>query len=298
MPFGAAPQGDGSFRFRLWAPGEARVVLEVGEAAAPLQRDDDGWHECTLPAAAGQRYRYRLADDAVVPDPASRFNPDDVHGASELVDPRAYEWRHPAWRGRPWHEAVIYELHVGCFTPAGTYAAAEAQLPVLAAIGITAVQLMPLADFPGRFGWGYDGVLPYAPHPTYGTPDDLKRFIQAAHRLNLMVFLDVVYNHFGPDGNYLHRYAPQFFTDRHKCCETGGPNCTSLPVVDCERQMLSPLADRISAYKPEPGVSKRVSRTAVGVTDSGPSGSAAAISATICASSSSRRLRSAASRNR
>src|SRR5690606_35457668 len=153
--------------------------------------------------------------DRRVPDPASRFNPDDVHAPSEVVDPCAYTWRTGGWRGRPWHEAVLYELHVGTFTAAGTYAAAEERLEYLADLGVTALELMPLADTPGRYNWGYDGVLPFAPEGGYGRPEDLKRFIDAAHELSLMVLLDVVYNHFGPDGNYLPLYAPQFFTERH-----------------------------------------------------------------------------------
>jgi len=216
MPFGAAPRGDGQFAFRLWAPREPRVLLEVGETLAPMVRRDDGWHEITLEASAGARYRYRLADGVAVPDPASRFNPEDVHGASVLVDPREYLWRHSGWRGRPWEEAVIYELHVGTFTPRGTFAAARERLAGLAALGITAIELMPVADFPGARNWGYDGVLPFAPDASYGTPNELKALVDAAHGHGLMVLLDVVYNHFGPDGNYLHAYCPQFFNrQRH-----------------------------------------------------------------------------------
>jgi maltooligosyltrehalose trehalohydrolase len=216
MPFGAAPRGEGQFAFRLWAPGEARVVLEVGEAIAPMTRTEDGWHEATLAASAGARYRYRLADGVAVPDPASRFNPDDVHGASLLVDPLDYEWRHASWRGRPWQEAVIYEMHVGTFTSAGTFSAARERLAALADLGVTALELMPVADFPGARNWGYDGVLHYAPDSSYGTPNDLKALVDAAHGHGLMVLLDVVYNHFGPDGNYLHAYCPQFFNSRHQ----------------------------------------------------------------------------------
>jgi len=216
MPFGAAPRGDGQFAFRLWAPGEKQVVLEVGEAIAPMKRMPEGWHELTLPASAGARYRYRLADGVAVPDPASRFNPEDVHGASQLVDPHEYLWRDAGWRGRPWEEAVVYELHVGTFTPQGTFAAARERLADLAALGITAIELMPVADFPGARGWGYDGVLHYAPDASYGTPNDLKALVDAAHGHGLMVLLDVVYNHFGPDGNYLHAYCPQFFNAKRQ----------------------------------------------------------------------------------
>ena len=216
MPFGAAPRGDGRFTFRLWAPGEARVVLEIGEAIVPMARGDDGWHEVTLEAGPGARYRYRLADGVAVPDPASRFNPDDVHGPSQLVDPREYLWRDAGWRGRPWQDAVIYELHVGTFTPQGSFAAARERLAELAALGITAIELMPVADFPGARNWGYDGVLPFAPDASYGTPNELKALVDAAHGHGLMVLLDVVYNHFGPDGNYLHAYCPQFFSRRRR----------------------------------------------------------------------------------
>ena len=174
-------------------------------------REAEGWWECTVAqAAAGQRYHWRIDEELVVPDPASRHNPQGVHGPSCVVDPQAFDWDE-GWSGRPWHEVVLYELHVGAFTPEGTFPAAARRLPELRDLGITAVELMPLASFPGRFGWGYDGVLPFAPQAAYGSPQELKDFIQQAHRLGLMVFLDVVYNHFGPEGNYLHRYAPQFF---------------------------------------------------------------------------------------
>jgi 1,4-alpha-glucan branching enzyme/maltooligosyltrehalose trehalohydrolase len=166
-------------------------------------------------AGASTRYRFRIDGGLLVPDPASRSNPDGVHGASMVVDPRDFAWD-DNWHGRPWHEAVLYELHVGTFTPEGTFRAAEARLAELARIGITAIELMPLAAFGGRFGWGYDGVLPFAPHAAYGSPDELRHLVQAAHRLGLMVFVDVVYNHFGPDGNYLHAYAPAFFSKTHE----------------------------------------------------------------------------------
>jgi maltooligosyltrehalose trehalohydrolase len=225
MPFGAALQPDGGTRFRLWAPGAATLTLELLEgggadarvrAAVPMQRGADGWHERIVDdAGAGTRYRYRLRDGLAVPDPASRANPDDVHGPSAVVDPRAYAWHDGDWRGRPWHEAVVYELHIGTFTPEGTFAAAAARLHELAVLGVTAVELMPVAEFPGRRSWGYDGVLLYAPDAAYGTPDELKALVETAHGLGLMVLLDVVYNHFGPDGNYLHAYCPPFFNPAH-----------------------------------------------------------------------------------
>ncbi|MGR4870184.1 malto-oligosyltrehalose trehalohydrolase [Variovorax sp. LARHSF232] len=218
MPFGAELLDAGGVRFRLWAPAASMLVLEHRPRDARTWRADamqavgGGWHEARVAdAAAGDDYRYRLADGLAVPDPASRGNPQDVHGPSRVVDPQAYDWLDHHWRGRPWHEAVIYELHVGAFTAEGTFLAAQARLPELAALGITAIELMPLADFPGTRNWGYDGTLQFAPDASYGTPDALKRLVDTAHGLGLMVLVDVVYNHFGPDGNYLHTYCPQFF---------------------------------------------------------------------------------------
>lgn len=217
MPFGARLHPGGGATFRLWAPGarQAELALETGGPAPqlhPAQADEKGWWECTVPQArAGTLYRWRIDGDLLVPDPASRHNPEGPHGPSAVVDASQFEWD-ATWTGRPWHETVLYEMHVGTFTPEGTFAAAADRLQHLADTGVTAVELMPVADFAGHFGWGYDGVLPYAPHHGYGTPDDLKRFVQQAHRAGLMVFLDVVYNHFGPDGNYLHAYAPAFFS--------------------------------------------------------------------------------------
>jgi maltooligosyltrehalose trehalohydrolase len=216
MPFGARLLAGGGARFRLWAPGARRVDLRLGSAAdadaTPMRPIGDGWFELDAARAAAQtRYAFRIDGGLVVPDPASRFNPEDVHAASALVDPLAFDWPDDAWRGRPWHEAVIYEAHVGCFTRAGSFLAAIERLDDLAALGITALELMPVADFPGHRGWGYDGVLPFAPEASYGTPEELKRLVAAAHARGLMVLLDVVYNHFGPDGNYLHAYAPPFF---------------------------------------------------------------------------------------
>jgi malto-oligosyltrehalose trehalohydrolase len=219
MPFGAATQAGGATRFRLWAPGAARVDLVLGTDAARAALPMDargGWFESRVAhAPAGTRYAFRIDGAAAVPDPASRANQEDVHAPSMVVDPLAFEWQDEAWRGRPWEEAAIYELHVGTFTPTGTFAAAAGQLDALADLGITALELMPVADFPGDRNWGYDGVLPFAPDSAYGPPDDLKRLVQAAHARRLMVFLDVVYNHFGPEGNYLGGYAPQFFNARH-----------------------------------------------------------------------------------
>jgi maltooligosyltrehalose trehalohydrolase len=207
--------------FRLWAPSARQVELVVESAVAPqrapMQREPDGWHTVQLQGTGpGTRYRFSIDGGAPVPDPASRYNPLDVHGPSEVTDPGHYAWQDQAWRGRPWHEAVIYELHIGTFTPEGTFASARQQLQRLVDIGITAIEVMPLADMPGRRNWGYDGVLHYAPDAGYGTPDELKALVDHAHAIGLMVLLDVVYNHFGPDGNYLHGYCPEFFNPRHQ----------------------------------------------------------------------------------
>jgi malto-oligosyltrehalose trehalohydrolase len=208
---GASLLADGRACFRLWAPAQESVSVALeGGPLLPMRRFPDGWFEATAPCAAGARYRYRLAHGMLVPDPAARAQADDVHGPSVVVDPRGYAWRHPDWQGRPWREAVLYELHVGV---CGGFAGVAACLPGLKELGITAVELMPINDFPGRHNWGYDGVLPYAPDAAYGTPGALKSLIDTAHGLGLMVFLDVVYNHFGPDGNYLSLYAPQFFRE-------------------------------------------------------------------------------------
>jgi malto-oligosyltrehalose trehalohydrolase len=220
MPFGASVAG-GRARFRLWAPAIREVTLLLGEKRerrdVAMSAAGEGWHEAAVDdVAVGTPYAFRIDTGAAVPDPASRSQPWDVNGPSAVVDPRAFEWTDGAWRGRPWREAVVYELHVGTFTPAGTYAAAQARLADLALLGVTAIELMPLADFAGRRNWGYDGVLPFAPDAAYGTPEDLKRFVQAAHGHGLMVLLDVVYNHFGPEGNHLARYAPQFFNPAHQ----------------------------------------------------------------------------------
>ena len=231
MPFGAECRDDGTVRFRLWAPKAESVSLRLAGAAQqnlhhdlprdlphdlPMSRDAGGWHELVTKAATpGTQYQFSINGEQAVPDPASRFQPTGVHGPSEVIDPHAYEWHDQNWRGRPWHEAVIYELHVGTFSPEGTYAGAEKKLDYLADLGVTAVELMPISSFPGERNWGYDGVLPYAPTANYGRPEGLKQLIDAAHARNLMVLLDVVYNHFGPEGNYLYLYSPQFFTDRH-----------------------------------------------------------------------------------
>jgi maltooligosyltrehalose trehalohydrolase len=222
MPFGAECRENGTVRFRLWAPKALSVELLLTgppQQAFPMTRLDGGWFETTSGEAhSGTRYQFTIVTiegQHTVPDPASRWQPSGVHRASEVIDPGAYDWQDANWPGRSWDEAVIYEMHIGCFTSGGTYAEAETKLDYLSALGVTALELMPVASFPGERNWGYDGVLPYAPAHSYGRPEDLKHFIDAAHRRNLMVFLDVVYNHFGPEGNYLWLYARQFFSDRH-----------------------------------------------------------------------------------
>jgi maltooligosyltrehalose trehalohydrolase len=210
--FGTTLTADGT-SFRLWAPSAKRVDLLL-DKAHPMQRGDDGWFLADISGVkAGTRYKFRIDGEIDVPDPASAFQPDDVSGPSEVIDHASYPWRATSWRGRPWRETVVIETHTGTFTPEGSYRAMIGKLDHLVATGITALELLPLADFAGSRNWGYDGVLWYAPDSAYGRPDDLKTLIDEAHLRGLMVFLDVVYNHFGPEGNYLGRYAPNFFTE-------------------------------------------------------------------------------------
>ncbi|UUN86173.1 malto-oligosyltrehalose trehalohydrolase [Pseudomonas extremorientalis] len=210
-PHGAIMLDAQHTRFALWAPDAfyVSVELEHGKSVAMLPQAD-GWFETEIACPAGTRYRFNIDGQMDVPDPASRAQAADVHGWSVVVDSLAYHWRHSTWQGRPWHEAVIYELHVGAM---GGYAGIEQHLPRLAELGVTAIELMPLAQFPGDRNWGYDGVLPYAPQASYGTPEQLKHLIDSAHEHGLAVILDVVYNHFGPDGNYLGQYAKGFFQE-------------------------------------------------------------------------------------
>jgi malto-oligosyltrehalose trehalohydrolase len=213
--FGPRLEPRGGITFRLWAPSAERVDLLI-DRPQPMRRREEGWFTLSVPSAgAGTRYRFRIDGELDVPDPASAFQPADVGGPSEVID-HAYHWRAAGWRGRPWAEAVILELHVGTFTAGGRFLDVIDRLDDVAAAGITAIELMPLADFPGRWNWGYDGVLWYAPDSAYGRPDDLRALIDAAHARGLMVLLDVVYNHFGPEGNYLGRYAKSFFTSAHR----------------------------------------------------------------------------------
>jgi maltooligosyltrehalose trehalohydrolase len=232
MPFGAQLGEDGQVRFRLWAPNASTVdlVLTDSNYVGSMAQQNHGWFELiTDKASSGSQYKFRIDGKLEVPDPASRFQPDDVLGPSQVWNPARHLWIDDAWHGREWEEAVLYELHIGAFTPEGTLNAATRKLSYLAGLGVTALELMPVADFFGKRNWGYDGVLPFAPDATYGSPDDLKSFIQSAHSLGLMVLLDVVYNHFGPEGNFLHSYAPQFFDEKihtpwGAAINFGGPN--------------------------------------------------------------------------
>ncbi|OWW00119.1 malto-oligosyltrehalose trehalohydrolase [Rhizobium sp. R72] len=201
---------DTGIQFRLWAPYQQGVLLKLDDDGSyEMSRSPDGWHRCEVATAkAGSLYSFILDNGLVVPDPASRFQPSDVHGPTEVVDLSTFAWKPGRWRGRAWEEMVFYELHIGTFTEEGTFLAAIDRLDHLRNLGITAVQIMPISDFPGQWGWGYDGVLPYAPDSTYGRPEHLKMLVEAAHERDICVFLDVVYNHFGPEGNYMPAYAP------------------------------------------------------------------------------------------
>lgn len=227
MAWGPEPTETGT-RFRLWAPDAAAVTLELAESAPiEMTAGEDGWYAAEAPVGAGARYRFRVGDQAV-PDPASRRQDGGVHGWSVVTDTR-FDWQHPQWRGRPWHEMVIVELHAGAL---GGFAGMTERLADIAASGATAIELMPLGAYGGERGWGYDGVLPYALHEAYGTPDALRTLVDAAHGLGLSVFVDVVYNHFGPDGNYLGLYAKSFF-DEAVHTPWGGAVNVSAPPVAC-----------------------------------------------------------------
>lgn len=218
LPLGATV-ARGGVQFRVWAPASRRVdvVLEDGGGrSVSLQRRASGYFSGVFPGLrAGALYRYRLNRGPRYPDPCSRYQPQGPHGPSQVVDPSAYRWHDRRWRGVRLRGQVVYELHVGTFTSEGTLDAAAAQLPELKRLGVTLIELMPLAEFPGRWNWGYDGVDLYAPAHVYGDPDALRRFVDQAHQLGLGVLLDVVYNHFGPDGNYLAAYSDSYLTTRH-----------------------------------------------------------------------------------
>jgi maltooligosyltrehalose trehalohydrolase len=219
LPVGAEPFGDRGAHFRVWAPKRKRVEVVLAnaeEAIAALSPESDGYFAGFVPQARpGDLYRFRLDGGDAFPDPATRFQPEGPHGPSQLIDPSKFEWRHTNWRGVKLRGQVIYELHIGAFTPEGTWASAIEKLPLLAEVGITVLEVMPIADFPGNFGWGYDGVNLFAPTRLYGSPDDFRRFVDAAHGLNMGVILDVVYNHVGPDGNYLGQYSDHYVSHQY-----------------------------------------------------------------------------------
>ncbi|MDP9291124.1 MAG: malto-oligosyltrehalose trehalohydrolase, partial [Verrucomicrobiota bacterium] len=221
-PQGADLVADG-VRYRIWAPEHARIAVHVFDAAGsrlrtvPLVRHDDGFHEGTDAAgAAGDLYKYEIDGRGVFADPLSRFQPQGVHGPSMVVDPSGYSWNDGDFKRPGFRELAIYEVHVGTFTAEGTFAAAVEKLAYLRELGVNAIELMPVADFPGERNWGYDGVSLYAPAHAYGTPDDFRAFVDAAHRAGLLVILDAVYNHFGPDGNYLREFSAHYFNGERK----------------------------------------------------------------------------------
>jgi maltooligosyltrehalose trehalohydrolase len=204
---------------RVWAPACDTVdfVLERQDARSnyAMTAESGGFFSALVPARVGDRYWFRLNGRDLRPDPCSRFQPEGPHGPSQIVDPDSYQWHDQRWQGPSESGTVIYEMHVGTFTSEGTWPAAARELPELANLGITVIEMMPIAEFPGRFGWGYDGVNLYAPTRLYGDPDDLRRFVDAAHEVGIAVILDVVYNHLGPDGNYLAEFSADYFTDRY-----------------------------------------------------------------------------------
>jgi maltooligosyltrehalose trehalohydrolase len=220
LPVGAEVQPDGSTHFRVWAPLPAAVALviegpEGGGRDVPLAGERHGYYSASVPGvSAGTRYRYRV-DGELLADPASRAQPDGPFGPSQVVDPGQFSWTDSTWSGVTLPGQIIYEMHIGTFTPGGTWRAAAERLPSLARTGITVLEIMPIADFAGRWGWGYDGVFPYAPTRLYGTPDDCRAFVNRAHELGLAVILDVVYNHLGPDGCVFRQYSKDYFTDRY-----------------------------------------------------------------------------------
>jgi maltooligosyltrehalose trehalohydrolase len=224
FPIGAERLGPGSTHFRVWAPGHLEVALIIEDESGnpltelPLQAEPDGYFSLLARrVTTGMLYRYRLGGGSErFPDPASRFQPFGPHGPSLIVDPAAFAWSDGAWRGAGIDRQVLYEMHIGTFTEEGTWLAALDRLPALADLGITTIEMMPVAEFGGRRGWGYDGVDLFAPSHRYGVPDDLRRFVDVAHRLGLGVVLDVVYNHFGPDGNFLRHFSPSYFATRYE----------------------------------------------------------------------------------
>src|SRR5579864_7129544 len=218
LPIGAEFEGHDRTHMRIWAPRvQALTVIVNATASFPLAKDTHGYFAGTVSGRPGDRYQLRVdGEERLYPDPASRFQPEGPHGPSEIVNPTAFTWTDGDWRGAHLEGQVIYEMHIGTFTPEGTWTSAAAQLPELARIGITLLEIMPVAEFDGAFGWGYDGVSLFAPTHLYGSPDDFRRFVDAAHAHGLGVILDAVYNHLGPVGNYLRVFAPAYFSDRYE----------------------------------------------------------------------------------
>ena len=215
LEMGARPEG-GTTRFRVWAPHAEQVVLRIeGGQEIAMAPTGEGFHETATPAPPGTDYAYLIDGGPPLPDPVSRWQPQGVHGPSRVVDPDSYAWQDSDWGGLPLEALVIYELHTGTFTPEGTFGAIEQKLNHLSQLGVTALELMPVAEFPGGRNWGYDGVHLYAPQSTYGGPEALKHLIDACHGAGLAVVLDVVYNHLGPEGNYLGAYGPYFSNRYH-----------------------------------------------------------------------------------
>ena len=219
LPIGAEIFSEG-VHFRVWAPHSKKVSVQLiapGETKLiPLESESDGYFSGLIPEArANMLYKFQL-DSGTFPDPVSRFQPEGPHGPSQILDPAAFRWTDGEWRGVAREGQVIYEMHIGTFTPGGTWSSAMEQLPELARLGVTLLEVMPVADFPGRFGWGYDGVNLFAPTRLYGGPDDFRAFVDRAHALGLGVILDVVYNHIGPDGNYLKEFSPDYFSSRYQ----------------------------------------------------------------------------------
>ncbi|MEJ7607213.1 MAG: alpha-amylase family glycosyl hydrolase [Bryobacteraceae bacterium] len=217
FPVGAELQASGGTHFRVWAPSRKSVEVAVADRHCPLQKDSDGYFSGYVERAkAGTEYKFRLDRADSYPDPASRYQPEGPHGPSEIVDPHLYLWSDESWQGLPLQGQVFYEMHIGTFTREGSWRAATGQLRELASLGVTVIEVMPAADFTGSFGWGYDGVNLYAPSHLYGRPDDMRAFVDRAHALGLGVILDVVYNHFGSDGNYIGQYSRSYFSGRYK----------------------------------------------------------------------------------
>jgi maltooligosyltrehalose trehalohydrolase len=219
-PIGAELVAPGQIHFRVWAPQRQRVAVVLegpSPRSIPLEAEGNGYFSGSVAGEAGTRYRFQLDDEATLyPDPASRFQPEGPHGPSEVIDPAAFAWSDGGWPGMRPEGRVVYEMHLGTFTPEGSWQSAMSQLPRLADLGVDLLEVMPVADFPGRFGWGYDGVNLFAPSRIYGRPDDFRAFVDRAHSLGIGVILDVVYNHLGPDGNYLRAFSPAYFSERHQ----------------------------------------------------------------------------------